>query len=125
MDLIEIAPTANPPVAKIMDFDKFRYQQEKEAKKNRLHKTTDELKQIRISVRAADNDMKIATKKIDDFLEKGHKVEIMLVLRGREKYNQPWAREKLDEFLKFITVPYKIISPQKNGGKGIIMQISK
>ena len=125
LDLIEIGPTVTPPIVKMMSYDKFRYQQDKEAKKKQAHNPGDELKQIRISVRAAENDMKIRAKKIDEFLEEGHKVEIMMVLRGREKYNQPWARERFGDFLKFITIPYKTTSPLKSGGKGMITQKTK
>lgn len=127
MDLIEISPTANPPIAKIINFDKFRYQQEKEEKRQQAQQRSSvgEVKQIRISVRAAENDLRIKAKHLDEFIEKGNNVEIMLALRGREKYNEEWIRQRLDLFLGMITVEYKIISPQKKGGRGITMQIGK
>jgi len=124
LDLVEISPTANPPVAKIISFDKFRYQQEKEFKKH-AQKPTGGFKQIRISVRAAENDFKIKVKKLEEFLEEGDKVEVMMVLRGREKYNQEWARKKFAEFLKLITAEHQITMPIKPGGKGLVMQIQK
>jgi len=125
LDLIEIAPTAKPPVAKIMSFDKFRYQKEKEFKKQRLAVKTDEFKQIRISVKAAQNDLLIKAKKVNEFLEGGSKVEIMMVLRGREKGNKSWARKKLDEFLKIIDPAHKVIMQPKDTGRGLVMQINK
>jgi len=125
LDLIEIAATAKPPVAKIISFDKFRYQKEKELRKQRATQKISELKQIRISARAAKNDLEIKAKKIGEFLDKGHKVEITLWLRGREKYNRDWARYKLEEFLKIITAEYKITFPPKFGGRGLMMQITK
>lgn len=123
LDLIEIAPTAKPPVAKITSFDKFRYQKEKEFKKQRVGQKTSGLKQVRITARAAKNDLEIRAKKADEFLSEGHKVEIMLVLRGREKYNKEWARYKLGEFLKMITAPYKTASEPKFIGRGFVVQI--
>lgn len=125
LDLIEIAPTAQPPVARIISFDKFRYQKERELKKQKVGQKAGELKQIRVSARAAFNDLQIKAKKAEEFLERGHKVEIILWLRGREKYNKGWARQKLDEFLKIIAVEYKIILEPRFGGKGLVMQIVK
>lgn len=93
LDVVEIASEINPPVVKIISYDKFRYQQKKEDKK-KVHKSAGELKQIRITVRAAENDLKVRANQADEFLEKGNKVEVMMVLRGREKYNQDWARKK-------------------------------
>ncbi len=123
LDLIEIAPTAQPPVAKIISFDKFRYQKEKELKKQRASQKIQELKQIRISPRAAKNDLEIKIRKIEEFFEEGHKIEIMLRLKGREKYNRDWARYKLEEFLKMITAEYKIEMEPKFIGNGLIMRI--
>ncbi|BCX15960.1 MAG: hypothetical protein KatS3mg098_189 [Candidatus Parcubacteria bacterium] len=125
LDLIEIVPSANPPVAKIISFDKFRYQQEKEEKKQRVRQGREELKQVRITPRSAENDLKIKVKKIEEFLAQGHKVEIVLMLKGREKYNRQWANEKLTEFLEMIETEYKITMPAKEGGRGIVIQISK
>lgn len=125
LDLIEIAPTAKPPVAKIVSFDKFRYQKEKELRKQRVSRKVGELKQVRLSARAAKNDLEIKVRKIEEFLNKGHKVEITLWLKGREKYNRDWARYKLGEFLKMLTLEYKIILEPKFGGRGLVMQIAK
>jgi len=125
LDLIEIAPTGKPPVAKIISFDKFRYQKDKEAQKQKASQKTSELKHVRISPREAKNDLENKAKKIDEFLGEGHKVEIMLWLRGREKYNKDWAFLKLDEFGKVIKTEYKTVSPPKFGGKGLLVQIVK
>ncbi len=125
LDLIEIAPGAKPPVVKIISFDKFRYQKEKELKKQRAGQKIGELKQVRISARAAKNDLETKIEKIREFLDDGHKVEIALWLRGREKGNKEWARHKLNEFVKMMNFDYKITSEPKLGGKGLIMQIDR
>ncbi|MBI5401366.1 translation initiation factor IF-3, partial [Candidatus Wolfebacteria bacterium] len=106
LDLIEIAPTVKPPVAKIMSFDKFRYQKEKELKKQKAAQKTGELKQVQITVKSAKNDLEVRIKKIDEFFKEGHKVEIVLKLFGREKANKDWARFKLEEFLKMLPFEY-------------------
>lgn len=108
-----------------MSFDKFRYQQEKERKKQRLAQKTDQLKQVRISVRAAANDLAIKAKKVNEFLDDGSKVEIMMILRGREKGNKDWARQKLEEFLKIIDPAHKVTMAIKYTGRGFATQISK
>ncbi|MEK7548874.1 MAG: translation initiation factor IF-3 [Patescibacteria group bacterium] len=125
LDLIEIAPMVKPPVAKIISFDKFRYQKEKELKKQRGGQKISELKTVQISARAAKNDLETQAKKIEKFLNEGNKVEISLRLRGREKYNRDWARQKLNEFIAMIPVEYKIAMEPRFGGKGIVMQITK
>ncbi len=125
LDLIEIAPTAKPPVAKIMSFDKFRYQEEKKLKKQRAQQKTQELKQVRISGRAARHDLEIKARKVNEFLKEGCVVEIQLTLRGREKAHKDWAKEKLAGFLKIIMPEHKVIMEPRFWAKGLNMQIVK
>ncbi len=125
LDLVEIASMVKPPVVRIISFDKFRYQKDKEFQKQRASQKAGGFKQVRISARAAKNDLEIKAKKINEFLEEGNKVEIMLWLRGREKFNKDWARMKLEEFLKIITVEYKLANEPKFAGKGLIVQLIK
>ncbi len=125
MDLIEIAPTAKPPVVRIMSFDKFRYQQEKKRKKERSQQKVQELKQIQISPREALHDLQVKMKKIEEFLAEGHQITIIMVLRGREKGNKDYAMGKLKDFAKMIPVEFKVIMEPKIGGRGIAMLITK
>ncbi len=125
LDLIEIAPLAKPPVARIINYDKFRYQQEKEEKKQRQAQKQKELKQVRITARAAKNDLAIRAEAAVKFLEAGHQVEINLFLRGREKGNKQWALQKMQGFLSMITVPYVLTMAPKPGGRGFVAQIAK
>ncbi|HOF50313.1 MAG TPA: translation initiation factor IF-3 [Candidatus Colwellbacteria bacterium] len=126
MDLIETVPGANPPVAKIMSFDKFRYQRAKELKKQRQSESlTKGLKQIRIGAKTAKNDLLTKIKKIEEFLDDGYKVEIFLRLRGREKANPDWAKKNLEGMLSLITAEHKITSPIKYSGNAFTVQISK
>ncbi len=125
IDLIEIAPTANPPVAKLIAFDKFRYQREKEIKKQRLAQKSAEMKQIWIGPKTAQNDLLVKSRQIEKFLEEGSAVEIRMRLRGREKRNKDWARQKLAEFLKMITLQYKVLSEEKAKSPELKVQIRK
>lgn len=125
IDLIEVVSTVNPPIAKLMSFDKYRYEQEKKEKKERQAQKAGGMKQVQISARAADHDLERQAKKAEGFMNEGHTVEISMRLRGREKGNQAWARQKLDEFLKMITIEYKLLSLPKAGGRGLLCQIAK
>ncbi len=125
MDLILIVPGASPPVAKIVSFDKFRYERDKELKKQRQARKAPEMKQIQISMREAKNDLLTKIKKLEKFLEAGHKVEIMLTLRGREKGMNDYAKTKLQEFLIMITTPYNTTQDITRAGRGLTFQIVK
>jgi translation initiation factor IF-3 len=125
LDLIEIAAGAKPPVARIMSYDKFRYEEEKRIKKERLAQKSAAMKQVQISARAAKNDLMVKIKQVEKFFEQGHPVEVNMRLRGREKRNKDWAMEKLKEFLTLIPVEYKKLSEPKFSGNGPAIQISK
>jgi translation initiation factor IF-3 len=84
LDLVEISPTAQPPVAKIIDWGKFQYQKTKEQQKARAKNKAQELKQMRLGLKIADNDFDIKLRKVADFLEHGHNVRIVIVFKGRE-----------------------------------------
>ena len=88
VDLIEISPNANPPVAKIIDWGKYQYQKMKEQQKNRKNAKTSELKQIRIGLKIGSNDLDIKVRKIREFLNEGHKVRILVCFKGREIAHQ-------------------------------------
>ncbi len=124
LDLIEISPLAVPPVARIMSFDKYRYQEEKKNKKQRAQQKTQELKQVKISVKEATHDLQVKCGRVIKFLEEGHKVEIMMVLRGREKANKDWAKQKLADFLNTIEFEYKVLMEIKYTGRGFAAQIA-
>lgn len=118
LDLIEMAANAKPPVAKIISFDKYRYERDKAEKKERQNQRKSDLKQVQISVRMAENDLQVKLKRTLEFLEEGHPVEIRMRLRGREKANRDWAKEKLKAYLALIELPYKFISDIKANGNG-------
>lgn len=125
LDLIEISPSAKPPVARIMSFDKYRYEQDKLEKKQRQAQKNTDIKQVQISARAAQNDLQVKLKRLEEFLAEGHQVEILMRLRGREKANKGWAEGKLREFIGSIATEIKIIAPPKYSGNGFSAQITK
>ena len=128
LDLIEVAPMANTPVARIMDYGKHLYREEKEWRKQRAKQKKDLLKIIRLNLNTGLNDMKIKAKKTDEFLNEGLRVQIELVLKGRAKYQKTFsdlAKKKMEDFLKIIVVPIKIISELKKQPRGWNVAIIK
>jgi len=84
LDLVEISPDADPPVAKIVDWGKFNYQRTKQAQKNKRTTKSLEMKQMRFGLKISDHDLGVKMKKVDGFLDAGHKVKITAFFRGRE-----------------------------------------
>jgi len=124
LDLVEIVAKTNPPVARICDYNKLLYQQEKAERKQRTKERSDEIKHIRLSFNIGKHDMEIKARQAEDFLKEGLRVQIELVLRGREKGHKELAENKLKEFLTFIKNPYKIIQDIKNSPRGLTIIIN-
>lgn len=116
LDLIEVSPKAVPPVCKLMEFSTFKYQKEKEAKKQRAASKEVEIKGIRLSFKIGENDLAVRRKQAIKFLEKGHKIRIEMILRGREKAFRDRAQEIVSTFIEGLKSDYnvKVESPMKN-----------
>jgi translation initiation factor IF-3 len=96
MDLVLIAPDAKPPVVKIMDYGKFKYQQEKKKKEAKKNQKKIEIKEIKLSVKIAENDVKYKVKHAREFLEAGKHVKFRVFLRGREMANPQAGKDVLN-----------------------------
>ncbi len=125
LDLIEIAASAKPPVTRLMSYDKFRYQQEKKLKKQKALQKGSEMKQVQISIREAAHDLKMKADRVNKFMDDGSQVEIVMTLRGREKANKDFAREKLNDFMKIINPEHRVIMEPRVGGYGITLHVTK
>jgi translation initiation factor IF-3 len=126
LDLIEIAPTAAPPVAKIMDYGKFIYQQEKKFRESSQKSNKTETKEIQIGIGTSQHDLGMKAKKTDEFLKEGNRAKIDLRLRGREKgLNREFIKERLDRFLGVLNEKYKIADGPKIGPRGLSVIIEK
>ncbi len=84
LDLVEISPNANPPVAKIIDWGKYNYQRTKQQQKNKRNAKATELKQMRLGLKISEHDLGVKMRKVAGFIEDGHKVKISIFYRGRE-----------------------------------------
>ena len=101
VDLVEIAPNADPPVVKVIDWGKYQYQKMKEQAKNRkkAREKQSELKQMKFGLKISDNDLNIKVRKIKGFIEDGDRVKIMVIFRGREMAHKEIGQELLDKIL--------------------------
>lgn len=99
LDLVEVNPTARPPVVKIMDFGQFKYEQEKKAHKQRQQQKKIDTKGIRLSVRISQHDFFFRVEQANKFLQKGHKLKLELILKGRERQHPRKATETINNFV--------------------------
>ncbi len=126
MDLIEISPTANPPIAKIMEYGKFQYEKNKKQKKQKAGSHKTETKSIQIKIGTGDHDLELKAKKASEWLKEGHRIKVELFLSGRSKYMQEnFLRERLERVLHLVTEIYKIAEPYKKGPKGPMVTIER
>jgi len=119
-DLVEINPKANPPVAKIMNFSQFKYQKEKEARKQKQNSHIAELKGIRLSMRISDHDMQVRLQQALKFLNRGDKVRTEVILRGRERGKSMLGFEVTRRFCELVEAEFPIRFEQEvtqQGGK--------
>jgi translation initiation factor IF-3 len=84
LDLVEISPEADPPVAKIVDWGKYNYQRTKQLQKNKRNVKNLDVKQMRFGLKIGSHDLAVKLRKVNEFLEEGHKVKLVVVYRGRE-----------------------------------------
>ncbi|MES2023794.1 MAG: translation initiation factor IF-3 [Patescibacteria group bacterium] len=126
MDLIEIGPNSNPPVAKIMDFGKYQYEASKKLKKAKAGAKSTETKSIQVKIGTGDHDLELKAKTASKWLKEGHRIKIELFLAGRAKYmDEKFLKERLDRVLHLITEDYKISDTYKRGPKGLFITIEK
>jgi len=119
LDLIEISPNANPPVAKIMDFGKFRYDTGQKESEMRAKSHITETKAVQVKIGTGENDQLMKASRAAEWLEEGHRVKVDLFLWGRYKYMEPtFLKERLERFLKIIPTEYKVADEMKKSPKG-------
>ena len=125
-DLIEISPDAVPPVAKIMDYGKYQYIQDRKAREARSKVHTTETKALQVKIGTGEHDLEMKAKKASEFLHDGHRVKINLFLPGRAKYLDPkFLHERLERMLRLISEDFKISDPAQKSPKGITVVIER
>lgn len=124
LDLVKISPNAIPPVCKIMDYSKFKYEQAKRDKENRKNQTSIELKEIRLSMTIDVGDIAVKTKQCLKFLEAGNKVKVSIRMKGRENSRSYQGVKVMQDF--FDGLGGKAVQDKKptTEGRNIIMMLS-
>jgi translation initiation factor IF-3 len=126
LDLIEVSPNAEPPVARIADYGKYTYETSKKLKDVKAKSHTTETKTIQLSIAIGENDIMIKAKKAAEWIKEGHRVKIDLQLKGRVKYmDEKFLRERMDRILAVIPAEYKIAEPLKKVPKSMMIVIEK
>lgn len=126
LDLIEVSPNAQPPVCKITDYGKFKYEQKKKDKevKSKAHVTETKITQVKIGT--SERDMQIKAAKAAEWLKEGHRVKVDLFLWGRYKYMEfEFLKERLERFLAVIPEGYKVAEPIQKGPKGLSITLER
>jgi len=127
LDLVEVSPNANPPVCKILDFGKYRYEQEKRNREAKKNQTIVKLKEIRMQPKIDRHDMEFKTKAIAEFLEDGNKVKISVRFRGSELAHTELGKVVLDIILQILTekeVTFNLDKPAMMEGRMMSLIIS-
>ena len=125
LDLVKIAPNAKPPVCKVIDYGKYRYEQARKEKDAKKKQKTVELKEIRLSPNIEANDLNTKMNAAKKFLAKGNKVKITLRFRGREMAHMQASKHILDDFAQMLGDIAVIEKPAKMEGRSMSMVLTE
>ncbi len=103
LDLVEVSPTARPPVCRIMDYGKFRYEQSKKDKQNKRNSSATKVKEIQLHPSVGDNDYNVKMRKLRDFLGEGYRVKVALFFRGRENAHKELGFDLMNRVIKDLS----------------------
>ncbi|CAN5600270.1 hypothetical protein BH23CHL5_BH23CHL5_26980 [soil metagenome] len=121
LDLVEVAPNAAPPVCRLMDYGRFKYEQSRKERESRRHQTTIELKEVRIRPKIDDHDLETKGRKAAKFLDSGDKVKVSVLFRGREMAHPDIGRGLLDQLSEMLRSHGSIEQPPKMEGRTMTM----
>ncbi len=124
LDLVEISPNANPPVCKIMDYGKYKYEQQKREAEARKKQKTIEVKEVKFRPNTDTHDYEVKMRNVFKFLENGDKVKVTLRFRGREMAHQQLGRELLQRVAEDVKELGKVENMPKMEGRQMIMIIA-
>jgi len=124
LDLVEIAPAAQPPVAKIIDFKKFLYQEEKKKREEKKKSKSSETKEVRLGPFMSENDLSVMTKRAREFLQDGDKVRLVVFFSGRQITHPEFGHKILDKALENMSGISKVERERRLEGRKLIILIS-
>lgn len=126
LDLIEISPNAVPPIAKIIDYGKFEYDENKKLKQSKAKSKSVEVKSLQVKVGTGDHDLELKAKKTSEWLKEGNQVRINLFLQGRSKFlDEKFLKDRMERLIKLVSTEHKISDPIKKGPKGLTVLLEK
>ena len=124
LDLVEVAPGANPPVCRIMDYGKFKYEEGQKAKEARKKSTNVSVKEVKYRPKIGRGDFDTKTRNVIRFIEEGHKVKITLQFRGREMAHPELGSKILDDVLEMVGPAAKVDTQARLEGRSMSMTLS-
>jgi translation initiation factor IF-3 len=124
LDLVEVAPMANPPVCRIMDYGKFRYEEAQKAKESRRKSANVSIKEVKFKPKIGRGDFDTKVRKIDQFLSEGHKVKVTMQFRGREMAHPELGSKILDDVLTVVGDHVKVETQARLEGRNISMVLA-
>jgi len=123
LDLVEVAPNANPPVCKVVDFGKFKYEQGKREREARKHQHADKLKEIKLRLNIDDHDYETKLNHVREFLGDGMKVKVSLFFRGREMAHQEYGQQLMQRVIRDLEGACHVEAPPRAMGRSIHMML--
>lgn len=117
LDLVEVAPQAQPPVCKLLDYGKYKFELEKKNRESRKHQKQIRIKEIRMQPKIDEHDLEFKTRHIREFLDEGNKVKVTVRFRGRELAHTELGKEVLDKILQMLTDSFIIEKPAQMEGR--------
>lgn len=124
LDLVEVSPNADPPVCKILDYGKYKYEQQKKAAEARKKQKTIDVKEVKIRPGIEDHDYQVKMRNARRFLEDGDKVKVTMRFRGREMAHQDIGMDLLNRMIEELADVGKVDLPPKMEGRQVIMVLS-
>lgn len=125
LDLVEVAPDANPPVCRIMNFTKFKYEEQQRAKESRKKATNIVVKEMKYRPKIGGGDFDTKTRKVEKFLDEGHKVKITIMFRGREVAHPELGQKILDRVADEVAHTGRVeVYPKLDGPRNMIMVLA-
>ncbi|MGH7262109.1 MAG: translation initiation factor IF-3 [Nitrospiraceae bacterium] len=123
-DLVEVAPTSQPPVCRIMDYGKYKFELQKKEHQSRRHQKSTHVKEIKLRPRTDKHDLEIKIRQIKGFLADGNKTKVVLTYRGREMANQEMGRTMINNVIAELTTVGTIEYAPRMEGRSLIMVVA-
>ncbi len=124
LDLVEVAPMANPPVCRIMDYGKFRYEEAQKAKESRKKQINVTVKEVKFRPKIGRGDFSTKVRKLNEFIEEGHKVKVTLQFRGREMAHPELGAKVLDGVIEAVGQMAKVENQARLEGRSMTMVLA-